>query len=135
MSGDNCIFCKIARGESPAFKVYEDSKFVAFLDIRPLNPGHCLIIPKQHHRWVYDVPEFGQYWEVARRVGLAAKNALNAQFVSFLTLGTEVPHAHIWVIPRFENDGHGGALNFQAIKQVDENDMKQIMAAIQSEMK
>ncbi len=132
--GQDCIFCKIASGQAPAFKVYEDSKFIAFLDIRPLNPGHTLIIPKQHHRWVYDVPDFGQYWEIARMVGLATKKALNAEFISYLTIGTEVPHAHIWVIPRFKNDGHGGALNFQSIKDIKEDEMKQIAGAIQQQI-
>lgn len=96
----NCVFCKIVKSEIPCYKVYEDDKFLAFLDINPRVEGHTLVIPKKHYRWIYDVPEFGEYWEVAKKVGLSAKEALNAEFVTFVTHGLEVPHAHIHVMPR-----------------------------------
>ena len=54
---ENCIFCKIVRGEIPSQKVYEDSDFLAFLDIHPKGTGHTLLIPKQHYPWFTDVPE------------------------------------------------------------------------------
>ncbi len=107
----DCIFCKIASGEIPAYKVYEDEKYLAFLDINPLNPGHCLVIPKTHYRWTYDVPDFGEYWEVAKKIALSQVNNLGCQFVSFITVGKQVPHAHIHVLPRYENDPHNEGLN------------------------
>ena len=61
---ENCIFCKIVSGEIPSYKVYEDNEFMAFLDVRPLNLGHTLVIPKKHYRWVWDVPNIGEYYEV-----------------------------------------------------------------------
>ncbi|MCC2630742.1 MAG: histidine triad protein Hit-like protein involved in cell-cycle regulation [Candidatus Paceibacter sp.] len=96
---DNCIFCKIVRGEIPAHKVYEDNNFVAFLDIHPQSPGHTQVIPKEHHRWVWDVPNIGEYFEVARKVALAQRKAFNTDFVLSKVFGDEVPHAHIWVFP------------------------------------
>lgn len=99
MKDQNCIFCKIAAGEIPAHKVYEDENFLAFLDIRPLSPGHALIIPKRHYRWVWDVPDAGAYFEVAKKVALAQKKAFSTDFVLSKMIGEEVPHAHIWVFP------------------------------------
>jgi len=103
---DNCIFCKIVAGEIPCFKVYEDDKYLGFLDIRPLTLGNSLLIPKDHHRWVFDVPNFGEYFEVAKKIALASEKVLNTESISLLTLGYEVPHAHIRIIPRFSDDLH-----------------------------
>lgn len=61
---EDCVFCKIAEKEISCFEVYEDEKFLAFLDINPRNPGHTLVIPKEHFRWVWDVPYLGEYFEV-----------------------------------------------------------------------
>jgi len=97
---ENCIFCKIIRGEIPCQKVYEDDTFLSFLDIRPTNKGHCLVVPKKHYRWVYDVPNFGKYWEAALAITLAMQKALNPSFVTYVTHGLEVPHAHIHILPR-----------------------------------
>jgi histidine triad (HIT) family protein len=104
---DDCIFCKIIKGEIPAYKVYEDDGFLAFLDINPLNPGHTLIIPKKHYRWVWDVDNVGEYFEVVRKVVRALQKALKTEFVVSGIGGTDVFHAHIHVIPRFDDDGHG----------------------------
>ena len=93
----DCIFCKIVAGEIPAEKVYEDDHFLAFLDIRPLSPGHTLVIPKKHYRWVWDVPEAGAYFETAKKVAHAIQKAFGAGAVHAKIVGEEVPHAHIWV--------------------------------------
>lgn len=99
MKDNNCVFCKIVAGEIPAEKVYEDANFLAFLDIRPLSPGHVLVIPKEHYRWAWDVPNVGEYFEVARKIAIAQKKAFNIDMVKCQIIGEEVPHAHIWVIP------------------------------------
>lgn len=101
---DNCVFCKIVAGEIPAYKVYEDADFMAFLDIQPLNKGHLQVIPKTHYRWTWDVPNFGGYWEAARKVAKGAMEALGAPMVEFLTHGAEVEHAHIWVVPIYADE-------------------------------
>ena len=101
---DDCIFCKIVKGEIPSTKVYEDEKFLAFLDIRPLGPGHTQIIPKKHYQWVWDVPNVGEYFEVAKKIALAQKKAFNAYIVRAQIYGEEIPHAHIWVWPEVASD-------------------------------
>ncbi|MFA6158693.1 MAG: HIT domain-containing protein [Candidatus Paceibacterota bacterium] len=92
-----CIFCKIAAGTIPCHKIYEDADFLAFLDINPVSAGHALVIPKQHHRWVWDVPNVGAYFEVARQIALAQKKAFGTDEVFSKIIGEDVPHAHIWV--------------------------------------
>lgn len=94
-----CIFCKIVNQEISANILYEDDNFVAFLDIRPLSPGHALIIPKQHYRWVWDVPNIGEYFELARNIARAQQKAFNQEMIMSKIVGEEVPHAHIWVYP------------------------------------
>jgi histidine triad (HIT) family protein len=101
----DCIFCKIVKGEIPSYKVYEDDKFFAFLDVRPRTKGHTLVIPKKHYQWVYDVPEFGEYWLTTLKITRAMQKSLNPTFVNYLTYGMEVPHAHIHVLPRCNNEG------------------------------
>ena len=100
---ENCVFCKIVIGEIPSYKVYEDDDFIVILDVHPATRGHMLAIPKEHFRWTYDVPNFGEYWEVARKVGQRAMQALGAEWLSFLTHGG-VEHAHIHILPRYEKD-------------------------------
>jgi len=77
---------------------------MAFLDISPLNKGHMQVIPKKHYRWTWDVQNFGEYWEVAKKVAKAAMKALEAPMVEFLTHGAEVEHAHIWVVPIYNSE-------------------------------
>lgn len=94
-----CIFCKIVRGAVAAEKIYEDSNFIAFLDVKPLSPGHTLIVPKKHYRWVWDVPNVGAYFEVAQRIAIAERKAFGTEFILSKVIGDEVPHAHIWLFP------------------------------------
>lgn len=127
-----CVFCAIVGNQLPAFKVYDDNDFIAFLDIRPLNKGHVLVVPKKHYRWTYDVETFGPYWEVAKKIALAAMSGLEAKFVQFLTAGLGVAHAHIHVVPRYENDGHGEYLDPSQMKQVSEQELKETAEKIKS---
>lgn len=102
---ENCIFCKIVAGEIPSYQVYEDDNFLAFLDIKPLSPGHTLVIPKKHYAWVWDVPNVGEYFEIVKKIALAQKKAFKTDFVLSKIIGEEVPHAHIWVYPSDEVTG------------------------------
>ncbi len=95
----NCIFCKIIKKELPAHIVYEDSDYLAFLSIDPVAPGHTLIIPKEHYRWVWDVPNAGAYFEVAKKIAVAQQKAFGKEMVLSKIVGEEVPHAHIWIYP------------------------------------
>ena len=132
----DCVFCKIIEGTIPCYKIYEDDLFFGFLDIKPLNPGNSLLIPKEHHRWVYDVPEIGKYWETANKIGLASMKTLNGMSVSFLTLGFEVPHAHIRIIPRFIEDRprFENGINTKDILTISNQEMLDISSKIKNNL-
>lgn len=96
---ENCIFCKIIAKEIPAHIVYEDADFLAFLDINPQSPGHTLVIPKKHFRWVWDTPNVGTYFEIVAKIALAQQKAFGIEAIHSKIVGEEVPHAHIWIFP------------------------------------
>lgn len=110
---DNCVFCKIVRGELPSFKVYEDDKTLAFLDIHPTNPGHTLVIPKADDTVnIFDVSaeDWQATTETARKVAHALEKALDADGVNIVmnnrsNAGQVIFHPHIHVIPRYKGDG------------------------------
>jgi histidine triad (HIT) family protein len=95
----DCVFCKIISRKIPADIVCEDDRFIAFLSIDPRAPGHTLVVPKSHHRWVWDVPEFDEYFALARKIALAQRKAFGHDVIVGHVEGEEVPHAHIWVYP------------------------------------
>ncbi len=126
----DCIFCKIVAWEIPCYKVYEDDKYLAFLDIRPLNLGHLLVIPKKHYRRVWDVDNIWEYYEVVGKIANAMKKALNIDYIVSTVFGEEVPHAHVWLVPRFKNDGHGWAIDLSNVKDISDTEMKDIAEKI-----
>ena len=123
---ENCVFCKIANKEIPCNKIYEDKEFLAFLDVRPLNKGHTLIISKKHFRWIWDVNNFGKYFEVVKKVEKGIKKAMKTEWVVLGAAGNEVPHAHVHLVPRFENDGHGGFIRPENVKNISKEELKKI---------
>ncbi len=129
-----CVFCKIVAGELPSYKVYEDQDFLGFLDIRPLTKGNTLVIPKKHYRWVDDVPQFGAYFEFAKKIGLAAKSAFQASWISFVTIGMEVHHAHIRVIPRYPKDLHEELVDLSKIETYSPTQMEEIATALRKKI-
>ncbi len=125
----DCIFCKIAKKEIPTEDfIYEDKDFVAFLDIRPINPGHILVIPKEHYENLFAMPEelVSKYILLIKKLAPKIKEALNARWINLLVFGEEIKHAHIHIIPRFDND------DFQEPKQGEYKDgeMKEIVKKI-----
>jgi histidine triad (HIT) family protein len=109
---ENCIFCKIIAGKIPSTKIYEDDLIIAFLDIAPINPGHILIIPKEHHTGSSTIPEdvAGRMFRVGSRIGVALKRALdydgfNLHLADGTCAGQVVMHAHLHVVPRGAEDG------------------------------
>jgi len=125
----DCVFCKIVKEEIPSRKVYEDDNFLAFLDIAPLNAGQVLVIPKNHYRWVWDVPNFGSYWEVAKKISIAQMKGLGAPMVEYLTHGMDVHHAHIWVVPIYKDEIFIDTTNR---KQFTDNEMDDFAEKIKS---
>ncbi len=102
---DNCVFCKIVKGEIPCHKVFENEKFLAFLDMYPRSRGHVQVIPKEHFRWSYDMDEemFGDAWKVVHKITHAIQKTLKPDFVTYMTFGRQVEHAHLWIVPRYDS--------------------------------
>ena len=108
-----CTFCRIVAGEAPAHVVLDDDVAMGFLDIRPLFPGHVLLVPRDHVEVLPDLaPELvGPLFERARRVAAAVVEVLGAQgsFVAMNnTVSQSVPHLHVHVVPRTKGDGLRG---------------------------
>ena len=124
----SCIFCQIAAGKVPCYKLHEDKEFLAFLDIKPLRKGHALAIPKKHYKWVYDVPNFGEYFEFVKKIILAQLKAFSADSVSIGTVGHDVDHAHVHTIPRMSADK--GFVREGNVKEISEAEMEEIATKI-----
>ncbi len=95
------IFTRIINGEIPCYKVAEDDRFIAFLDVRPLKPGHTLVVPKQEVDYIFDLDEetVAGMMIFARKIALAMKEVIECRRIGVAVLGLEVPHAHIHLIP------------------------------------
>ena len=109
---DDCIFCKILRGEIPSFKIYEDDGVLAFMDVNPLAPGHALVIPKHHARDILETPGewVGKAFAAAGKVARAVQKTCNPDGINLLQANgpgakQSVFHLHVHVIPRFMDDG------------------------------
>jgi len=100
------IFARIASGEIPSYKIAEDERFFAFLDINPLAKGHTLVIPKQEIDYLFDIDEemYKDLWLFARNVARAIKEVVPCVKVGVAVIGLEVPHAHIHLIPMNKMD-------------------------------
>lgn len=112
---EDTVFAKILRGEIPpgAGLIYEDEETLAFLDIKPNNPGHTLVIPKKSVENIFDIDEetLTAVWRTVRRVALAVRDATGAEGLNINTnngaaAGQVVFHYHVHIIPRFSNDGY-----------------------------
>jgi histidine triad (HIT) family protein len=95
------IFTKIIKGEIPCHKVYEDEKTLAFLDIHPIQPGHTLVIPKQQVEFVWDLDgeTYAAVMATAQKVAQRLREVLSVPYVGEQIVGTDVPHAHVHLIP------------------------------------
>src|SRR6266545_3618789 len=110
----DCVFCKIRDGVIPSVKVYEDDRTLAIMDINPLNPGHTLVLTKTHAATLFDAsPEdLGAAIGAARTIATAIRKALQPDGLNMLQANgaaafQSVPHFHLHLIPRWDNDGKG----------------------------
>ncbi|MEK7104458.1 MAG: HIT family protein [Patescibacteria group bacterium] len=124
----DCIFCKIAKGETPSNKIYEDKDFLVFLDVKPVSDGHLLIISRKHIAWMQDVDDetISEIFKLTKKMMLALKKALNCDFVQESVVGEEIPHFHIHLIPRHYGDNFR---NFPT-KEYEEGQAKEILKKI-----
>ena len=111
MAEDECIFCKIAAGEAPAFVVDEDERTLAFMDINPATRGHLLVIPRAHSRDIHEVgqDDLAACFATAKRMATRVRDRLDADGVNVLNAAGVVAwqsvfHFHIHVIPRYDDD-------------------------------
>ena len=135
---DDCIFCKIVKGDIPCSKVYEDDKVLAFLDIGPVNKGHALVIPKEHYETILDIPDdlLKEVIVVVKKVTKAVKQGVNADGINVLQsnykpAGQLVPHAHFHIIPRLSSDG----LEHWPQGKYEDKEMDEIQEKIVKELK
>jgi len=128
---EDCIFCKIVKGEIPSAKIYEDDKILAFLDINPVNFGHVLVIPKNHYQMMQDTPDelVCLVFKKAKGLMVVIKATLEADFVAVTVVGTDVPHFHVHLIPRYFNDG---LENFWPTKKYGEGEMLAVAEKIKN---
>jgi histidine triad (HIT) family protein len=117
----DCIFCQIIAHRIPSYRVYEDDATLAFLDHRPLLPGHVLLVPKTHYESFGDLPaeSVGPLFLAAQRLARAVEEGLHADgsFVAInIKISQSVPHLHVHIVPRRKGDGLFGK-NFQWMRR------------------
>ena len=125
------IFSRIAAGEIPSFKVAEDDRHFAFLDITPVHPGHVLVIPKKEVDYIFDLSddEYSALMLFSKRVAKAIKKAIPCKKVGVTVIGLDVPHTHVHLVPM----NTGADMNFCAPKlTLPDEEMKEIAANISS---
>ena len=135
---DSCIFCKIVRKQVPASIIYEDESVLAFLDIRPLNMGHTLVIPKAHYVDIFETPEteLSCVYKVSKRISIAVKKTTRADGISIIqqngkAAGQDIFHFHVHVVPRFEGQKLPG---FNELKEVERAKLDEVAKRIRQEL-
>src|SRR3989338_453513 len=136
---DQCIFCKIVRGEIPSKKIYEDKDVLAFLDINPANPGHTLVVPKKHAEDITKSSEedITKALLIVKKITHELKEKMNAIGVNVLqnngtAAGQIVAHTHFHVIPRYPNDVV--VISYQRVQLSDEQ-LEEIRGKLSTEEK
>ncbi len=123
------IFSRIAAGEIPSYKVAEDERYFAFLDINPVHPGHVLVIPKREEDYIFDLndEEYTGLMLFAKRVAKAIRKAIPCKKVGVTVIGLDVPHTHVHLVPM----NTGADMNFCGEKlTLPAEEMEKIAASI-----
>ena len=107
MRQNDCVFCKIIKGEIACHKIYKNGNFLAFLDIQPVSSGHILIVPKKHVIWMQQADDqiISEIFKLSKKLMLAVKLGTKCDYVQISVGGTDIPHFHVHLIPRYFNDG------------------------------
>jgi len=98
---ENCVFCKIVKEELPCYKIWENERFLAFLDINPVSPGHTVLVPKKHIDYIFDLEEplYSEMFKIAKELSKVLKQAMGSKKVGLAIEGIFIRHAHIHLIP------------------------------------
>lgn len=139
MTGENCLFCRIVSGEVPAVVVFEDDKTLAFLDHRPLFPGHTLLVPREHYETLADLPveQVEPLFTNAQLLSRVIEVAMDAEgtFVAMNNrVSQSVPHLHVHVVPRRRKDGLKGFF-WPRTKYKSEEEMAVVQQKISAKIK
>lgn len=128
-----CIFCDIVAGKISAYKVWENTNFLVFLDINPINPGHILVIPKIHCGDVYDLPDdlYAELFKLIKKIAPAFKKAMQASRTGLIVEGFGVDHTHVHLVPI----NFGNELNPDRAKPATAEDLGRIQALLVEEFK
>lgn len=126
------IFSKIIKGEIPCYKIAENDKFFAFLDIRPVVKGHTLVVPKKETDFIFDIEDndLAEMMVFAKKVAIAQKKVIPCKKVAVVVLGLEVPHAHIHLMP-IQNESE---VNLRNKIELLPEEMKEIAEQISKEV-
>ncbi len=143
MENNDCIFCKILKKEMSATIVYEDDLVMAFMDVFPINPGHVLVIPREHQQYISDVSDeaAARMFEVGRKVNTALRNSgLKCEAVNFIlsdgvAASQEVFHSHLHCVPRYEGDGVKFIYPGKAKGMADADELKGNAGSIRNNLK
>ncbi len=130
---DECIFCKIIKGDIPCHKVYESSIVLAFLDINPVQEGHVLIVPKKHNDYIFDLSnkDYTELLLEAKKLSGPLKKATGAKRIGLAIEGFAVPHIHIHLIPLYA----GNQLNPLMAKPGDPEQLVKVADKIKEQLK
>ncbi|PQV43119.1 HIT family protein [Methanohalophilus euhalobius] len=134
----DCLFCRIVNEEIPSHKVYEDEHAYAFLDIYPTSRGHTVVLPKEHITSFLEMSEektaelFASVNRIAKKViAVTEAPGVNIGINNGLVAGQTVPHVHVHIIPRYENDG-GGSMHTIVDSNPDREELEQLASVIHS---
>lgn len=126
-----CLFCDIAKGSQQAYRVWENNDHLIFLDINPINPGHLLLIPKQHIDDIFALsdPLYGELFRVAKGASNILREAINSKRVGLAIEGFGVAHAHVHLVPV----NQGNELNPVRAKAASEDELKEMQQVLTNE--
>ena len=138
MKDDNCIFCKLANGDIPTNKIYEDDLFTVILDADPVSRGHALILPKNHYANIFELgdKEAAAIFPLAKKLAAHMKDVLGCDGFNVLqnngeTAGQSVFHFHMHLIPRYKDDN---AIEFWKAGQADDAELKELVKKVQENL-
>ena len=137
MNKSNCVFCKIANGEIPSVKVWEDENFIAFLDVNPYAKGHLLVVPKHHSEWVWDIDDKNYliYMKHIKYFANILRKAFDTDWVEEVIAGIGISHSHVHLLPRKRNDGLGEIPTKPLALKPSEKEMNEIAEKIRGEIR
>ena len=137
-----CIFCSIIKGQTPATKIFENETIFAIMDIKPINVGHVLVLPKKHSQLFLDLDDetAGELLKAAKNIAKAIKlSKLNCKAINFILndgedAGQEVFHAHMHVVPRYRGDGFGFKMPPKYGEAAEKEDLERAAGKIKVEL-